>query len=336
MSPFLVLAGLLFFVLGGLALALPWRALVALVERGGTTQRPGATTYAILLMAPVGLLIAFVMVLLGPWESDVCRSLQDACLEHVTHWTLPAWLGFGLGTSGLLVGGRAIKPYIARKRPRLLLASLPADLENKWKQVETEVEQLCGMELPPLRLVAAPLHACHVEGLFRSRLVISVDVLRGLEVDELVGAVSHELAHLRRGDLWWGTCAFACYCLLFFVPVSHRCYSGYLAARERAADDWAIAHTNRPLALASALGKVRRLAEHDVPVAPGGQLLVGRLHRLLVGQTEGATRARTRAWSVTFALVAIALPLCLPMLADLHHKLEPLGRGVLMALGIVS
>lgn len=216
------------------------------------------------------------------------------------------------------------------------MASLPADLENKWEQVATEVEQLCGMGLPPLRFVAVPRHACYPEGLGKSRLVISEDVLRELELDELVGAVAHELAHLCRGDLWWGTFAFLCYCLLFFVPVGHRCYGGYLAARERAADDWAITHTGRPLALASALGKVRRLAEPDVPGSQGGQLLVGRLQRLLTGHTQRGSHAGTGAVGLTLVLMAIAFPILLPTIANLHHKLEPLGRSVLMALGIVS
>lgn len=336
MSPFLILCGLLFFLLGGLALALTWRGVVALVEGVSASQRPGATTHAFLLIAPVVLLLAFVTVLLGPWESEVCRSLQDACLERVTHWSLPTWVGLWLGLACVLVGGRAIKPYLARKHRPLPLLVLPVDLIAKWETAKMEVERLFGVDLPPMRFVEAPRHACYIRGLFRTQLIMADSVLRDLDPDELVGAVAHELAHLRRGDLWWGTCVFLCYCVLFFVPVSHRSYHGYLAARERAADDWAIAHTNRPLALASALGKVRRLAEAGVPVAPGGQILAGRLQRLLSGPPRRASRTRTPALGFSLMLAAIALPFLLPMLADLHHTLEPLGRGVLTALGIVS
>lgn len=335
-TPFLLLTGLLFFLLGGLALALPWHGVVALVEFLSAKQRLGATAYASLLAAPVVILLAFVFVLLGPWESEVCRSLQDACLEQVTHWTLPTWVGLGLGAACLLVGGRAIKPYLVRTRPPFEHAALPMDLAPKWEMISAEVERLCGMKVPPLQVLASPRSACFLVGPLRTRLFLSEAVLRSLEPDELVGAVAHELAHQRRGDLWWGPMAFLCYCLLFFMPVSHRCYSGYLAARERAADDWAIAHTGRPLALAAALGKVRRLAIADLPEATGGQLLAGRLHRLLAGASTGQPRLRAASFGYAFALVLIALPWLTPAIAELHHTLEPIGREVLTVLGIVS
>lgn len=336
MSPFLILTGLLFFLLGGLALALPWRGVVALVEYFPAKQRPGAMAYAFLLMAPVVFLLAFIVILLGPWDSEVCRSLQDACLEQVTHWAVPTWVGLGLGVACFLVGGRAVKPYLTRARPTLALAVLPADLGSKWEMSKVEVERLCGMDVPPLLVVEAPAHACYLVGPLSNRLIMSEAVLRDLEPDELVGAVAHEMAHLRRGDLWVGPLAFLCYCLLLFMPISHRCYSGYLAARERAADDWAIAHTASPIALASALGKVRRLAAAGTPAAAGGQLLAGRLQRLLAGDLSRGPRTRSGAIGFSLVLTATALPLLTPTLAELHHLLEPIGRGVLTALGIVS
>lgn len=333
MSPFLILTGLVFFLLGGLALALPWGGVVALLERAPERYRPGAEGYVFLLVAPVVLLLAVVVIVLGPWEPEVCRALQDACLEQVTTWQLPAWVGMGLGATGLVVGGRALKPFLARRRQRIPAPVLSGALAAKWEAVRTEIARLCGTEVPSLYLVQAPLHACYLEGPFPTRLVISEAVLQTLEPDELVGAMAHELAHLRRNDLWWGPLAFLCYCLSVFMPVSHRCYSGYLAARERAADDWAIARTGRPLTLASALGKVRRLAEGS-PVV-GGRVLAGRLQRLLGGERPSATRTPGTA-VVSLLLAVVVLPLMAPTLAELHHLLEPLGRGVLSVLGIVS
>lgn len=336
MSPFLILTGLLFFVLGGLVLALPWGGVVALVERAPVPYRPGAAGYTFLLTAPVVLLLAFVVILLGPWDSEVCRALQDACLEQVTNWQVPAWVGVGLGLACLVVGGRAIKPYLLRIRQPLASIALPDDTVSKWGHVRTEVQRLCGAELPPLCVVSTPRHACHIEGPIVPRLIVSEAVLRDLDPEELVGAMSHELAHLRSGDLWWGHLAFLCYCLLFFMPASRRCYSGYLAARERAADDWAIARTGGPLALASALGKVRRLAKDPPAGTTGGQVLVGRIQRLLGEVPSRGSRARTEVVGYGLVLAAMTLPFLTPTLSELHHVLEPLGRGVLTALGIVS
>ncbi|MNR75534.1 heat shock protein HtpX [compost metagenome] len=324
MIPFVLLLSALFFVLGGLMLALPWKGLVTLIERMGSPTSPQDRRYAMLLALPIAILAGFVTVMLCPWESEVCRALQDACLERITAWQLPLEVGVALGLVGIVAMGRMIKPYLSRRY--LALTAMPADLSAKWQSVKTEAERCSGMRLPPVALVSEPDHVLQVKGLLRPTLVLSETLLRELDPDELVGALCHEAAHLKRGDLWIGFALYLCQCALFFMPTSRPCYQRYLEERERAADEWAIARTGKPLALASALTKVAQLTGH-------GPALV-RVERLLDGTSRLWNHPRFGATAMTVSLLVAGFSF--PFLSDLHHPLEAWGRNVLVLLGVLA
>ncbi|MNR78914.1 heat shock protein HtpX [compost metagenome] len=324
MVPFILIFSAIFFVLGGLILALPWKGVVALVERAHRPAVPQDRHYALLLVLPLVILIGFVTVILGPWETEVCQALQDACLERITAWQLPWEVGVALGIVGIVAVGRMIKPYLARRG--MAIVPMPAGLKAKWQLAKTEAERCSGMRLPPLVLVREPEHLLQVKGLSKPTLVLSETLLRELDPDELVGALCHEAAHLKRGDLWLGFALYLCQCLLFFMPTSRQCYQRYLDERERAADEWAIARTGKPLALASALTKVAQLTGH-------GPALV-RVERLLEGTSRLWNHPRFGVAALTFSLLVAGLGL--PFLSELHHPLESWGRNVLMLLGVLA
>jgi len=324
MLPFVLLLSAIFFVLGGLMLALPWKGLVTLIERMGSPTSPQDRRYAMLLALPIIILAGFVTVILCPWETEVCQALQDACLERITAWQLPLEVGIALGIVGIVAMGRMIKPYLSRRG--LAITSMPADLTAKWQIAKTEAERCSGMSLPRVVLVSEPEHVLQVKGLLRPMLVLSETLLRELDPDELVGALCHEAAHLKRGDLWLGFALYLCQCLLFFMPTSRTCYQRYLDERERAADEWAIARTSKPLALASALTKVAQLTGH-------GPALV-RVERLLDGTSRLWNNPRFGATAMTLSLLVAGLGF--PFLTELHHPLETWGRNVLVLLGVLA
>ncbi len=203
---------------------------------------------------------------------------------------------------------------------------MPTDLTAKWQQAKTEAERCSGMSLPPVVLVSDPEHVLQVKGLSRPTLILSETLLRELDPDELVGALCHEAAHLKRGDLWLGFALYLCQCLLFFMPTSRTCYQRYLEERERAADEWAIARTGKPLALASALTKVAQLTGHGPALA--------RVEHLLEGTSRLWSHPRFGATALTLSLLAAGLGI--PFLSGLHHPLESWGRNILMLLGVLA
>jgi Zn-dependent protease with chaperone function len=331
---FVALVAVTFFVLGGLALALPWRGVVALSERRPAESTQAAARYVALLVAPIGLLGLFVLSLLGPWDAAICQQLHDACLERISAWRLPGELGVALAIVAVISAGRLAKPYLSAGQA-LPRAALTPDLDAKWQRICSEINARCGT-MPPLILVRSEQPVCHVRGLFAPRLYLSSALLETLDHDELVGAVTHEVAHLRRGDLPVGLLAYISHCLLFFMPSSRHCYGRYLEERELAADDWAVAHTGKPLALASALAKVGRavpVSPRSVGYASGGPLLERRLERLLAPACSAMDAPRGR--------LALLLPVTLSLatagsLMAMHLVLEAWGRGLLATLGVID
>lgn len=326
----------IFFVLGGVALALPWHGVVAWAERRPVGADEASRRYVALLVAPVALVGVFVLSLLGPWDAAVCRQLHDACLERISGWRVPIELAVVLVLVAVLAVGRLAKPYLASHWTQPLQSvTIAASLDAEWQAVQREVWQRCGAT-PPMHVVGGDLPVCHLRGLVKPHMVVSVGLLRTLDHDELVGALCHEVAHWRRGDLPLGLLAYICHCLLFFMPTSRRCYRRYLEEREVAADDWAVAQTGKPLALAAALAKVGRAASASpglVSHAAGGPLLQRRLERLIAPAPAIALPAR--------ASLARLLPMGLGMLAAgslmaLHLVLEGWGRGLLATLGVID
>lgn len=334
MWAFVALVAVTFFVLGGLALALPWRGVVALSERRPAESTQAASRYVALLVAPVGLLALFVLSLLGPWDAAICQQLHDACLDRISSWRVPGELGLALAIVSVIAIGRLARPYFSARQV-LPVAELPPALQAKWRRIHGEVESRCGT-VPALVTVQSDQPVCHVKGMISPRLYLSAVLLEALDHDELVGAVSHEVAHLRRRDLPMGLLAYVSHCLLFFMPSSRHCYRRYLEERELAADDWAVAHTGKPLALASALAKAGRsapLRPNSIGYVSGGPLLERRLERLLTPVQRALDGPRGR--------LALLLPVALSLatagsLMALHLVIEAWGRGLLATLGVID
>ncbi len=82
-----------------------------------------------------------------------------------------------------------------------------------------------------------------VVGLWRPAIVLPWWAPMELEESELRMALAHELAHLRRGDLWLGLIPGLACALLPFLPPAWWARRQYLAAREEACDAEALRHS---------------------------------------------------------------------------------------------
>ncbi|ALN58716.1 peptidase, M56 family [Lysobacter enzymogenes] len=88
--------------------------------------------------------------------------------------------------------------------------------------------------LPPLR-VSAQIDSPQLVGP-PATVLLPQRQLAELSDDELAMALHHELAHLRRRDLWWGWVPALARHLFFFHPLAHVIAREYAIAREQACD----------------------------------------------------------------------------------------------------
>lgn len=330
----------IFFSLGSLVLALPLQGLVALIERIPACPSLSSRWYAMLTIMPAGLAIGFVVAILGPWDSQLCRTLHQACLDQIKAWQIPPLVGGILGIGIVMVAGRLLRPYVSRRQRQDASVAISPELATKWRRVQHAVDAACGTPIPALQVIEGATPICHVRGMLAPRVVLSEGFLRQMDHDELVGAICHELAHVRRGDLTLGVLAYLCHCLLFFVPASRRSYERYLEDRECAADEWAVLRTRAPMALAAVIAKTgRQSTVTSIPAAvtltAGGPLLTRRIQRLM---TWPAACPPVRPWIEAVHLLAIGTlgASGIVWMMGYHHQFEAWGLHILQVLGVIA
>ncbi len=109
-----------------------------------------------------------------------------------------------------------------------------------------ELSQQAGLRRPPAVLSVAgdcPLFVC---GLWRPRLVLPEQLFAALKLPERRQVILHELAHLKRRDLFWGWPAEIGRIVYFFNPLVHWVAYQVRLERELACDQFAMAHSGHP------------------------------------------------------------------------------------------
>jgi Zn-dependent protease with chaperone function len=165
--------------------------------------------------------------------------------EHVANWPK---------SGEPLAHGAALAP------PALLLASLLAFLGAMARGALVLRGELARRALgrgPGGALViadGAPLVA--VPGIGRGRIVLSDRALAELDPEELEACLAHEAGHLRRRHRALGLIGNCLAALARPIPGTCAARRGLRLSLERDADEYAVARTGDPLALASAICKI--------------------------------------------------------------------------------
>ncbi|GMU07123.1 M56 family metallopeptidase [Corallococcus caeni] len=105
--------------------------------------------------------------------------------------------------------------------------------------LEEEAEFLAneaGLRRPPTLLVSDEVVSPLAAGLVSPVIVLPAKAVRDLPEDALRMALAHEVAHLRRGDLWLGWVPALAETVLFFHPLARQAAREYALAREEACD----------------------------------------------------------------------------------------------------
>jgi WD40 repeat protein/beta-lactamase regulating signal transducer with metallopeptidase domain len=159
-------------------------------------------------------------------------SLVPRSLSFQT-WLMLAWAACAGLLLGRLIRGVAQTRRLIREALSLRPELLPVDVEALRRAV--------GVRMRVRWAVNFELHSPAVGGLLWPTVVIPPDLDESLTPKQLTWVLLHELAHIRRGDLWVVVIQRAVQAVFFFNPAVHLANWIIDELREYACDDAALA-----------------------------------------------------------------------------------------------
>ncbi|OAX54231.1 M56 family metallopeptidase [Xanthomonas graminis] len=213
-----------------------------------------------------------------------------------------------LWLAGVLLGGlRSGHAYRASRR--LVQASAPCSDAALLGALRLAAEAH-GLRQPPQLRLSTQIDSPQLIGPWRPVLLLPARRLAAMHADDLDMALTHELVHLQRRDLWWGLLPALAQHLFFFHPLVHLAVREYALAREAACDAAVVAghrHCRHNYArLLLQLGVAPRQAAGVASASPS---FVSLKRRLLMLQSS-ASFSRLGAGLIT---AAIALAGVMPL-----------------------
>ena len=165
-----------------------------------------------------------------------------------------------------------------------------------------------GLRRAPALKISAQIRSPQLIGPWRAVLLLPARELPAMAADDLDMALTHELVHLQRRDLWWGLLPALAQHLFFFHPLVHLAAREYALAREEACDGAVVAghgHCRHDYGrLLVQLGVAPRPAVGVASASPNFRSLKRRL--LSLQQTRRFPRMAAMAITAVFVLVGVA------------------------------
>ncbi len=153
-------------------------------------------------------------------------------------WTWSGLLALAWLAGVSLMITRTLAGYLATRQR--LRESEPCSDRNLLHALQVAAEAHGLRRTPRLRLSTA-IDSPQLIGPWQPVLLLPAHHRQAMHADELDMALTHELVHLQRGDLWWGLLPAAAQHLFFFHPLAHLAAREYALAREAACDAAVIA-----------------------------------------------------------------------------------------------
>ena len=132
-----------------------------------------------------------------------------------------------------------------------------------YPRIFSLIDKLCGIsgiKVPRIIVTRDAFSRCFTMGYRAPVIVMSEGLLEAMDDEELETVIAHELAHIARADSVFTWFTVFLRDLMFFSPFVYWIFRDLAAEREKAADDIAIALTEKPFAFAQALIKAWRLS----------------------------------------------------------------------------
>ncbi len=222
--------------------------------------------------------------------------------EQPWSWSTTLAMFWLLGLA--LMIARTLRGYLAARR--LLDESRPCRDAVLLGALRLAAEAH-GLRQPPRLRLSSAIDSPQLIGPWNPVLLLPATPSHAMHADELDMALTHELVHLQRHDLWWGLLPAAAQHLFFFHPLAHLAAHEYALAREAACDAAVIAG-NRHCAhdygrLLVRLGVAPKPSAGLASASPTFRILKRRL--LMLQNT--ATTPRVVAVLLTVAVAALGV-----------------------------
>ncbi|HJQ99078.1 MAG TPA: M56 family metallopeptidase [Candidatus Polarisedimenticolaceae bacterium] len=180
------------------------------------------------LPGPVVVPVAAVATALAPIE--VLRGAVPAPARTVDiAWGMWIWIA---GSALLLAC--AVPGWLQARDWRR--AGKPIDDPDVALSV-SRAARIVGLTREPRVLAVAGLPGPLVTGLLHPCVLLPAETLSRFRPEELEMTLAHEMAHIARGDLWWGLVPALARRLFFFHPAAWIAEREYAVAREAACDE---------------------------------------------------------------------------------------------------
>ena len=178
------------------------------------------------------------MTLLSTATAEALASPMTSASPDLSPSTAPfwswsaafAWL-WVLGLSFMLA--RTLRGYQATRR---LLRDSRACKDRTLLHALQLAAEAHGLHRTPHLRLSASIDSPQLIGPWRPVLLLPANHPQTMHADELDMALTHELVHLQRHDLWWGLLPAVAQHLFFFHPLAHLAAREYALAREVACD----------------------------------------------------------------------------------------------------
>jgi WD40 repeat protein/beta-lactamase regulating signal transducer with metallopeptidase domain len=212
---------------------------------------------------------------------------------------------------------------------RLIRESLPVMEDQDWFPVDFEaLRRTAGVRLEVRWAVSAKVTSPAVGGLIRPTVVMPPDFDEGLTPKQLNWVLLHELAHIRRLDLWVVMVQRLVGAFFFFNPAAHVTNWVIDQLREYACDDAALAaaHASRRDCGEGFLTIVGRSVDHSSCPSPAlglfesRMLIRRRLLRILDSRRTVHERLSPLATAALVGMAIVVLPYGRPRDAAANHS----------------
>ena len=302
-----------------LAVALGGVAVLALRSAPVGARRPLALT---VLAAPPFVLALATFHILPPFWTE-CAPLVG--------WDRVASIGLLL-VLGAVAGGAVILNLARDFLVERLLAACPPLADPDLASRIGRLAQGLALAPPTLRVLDIEAPLAVTGGLRRPAILLSRWLVDHLDERELDAVLAHEIAHLARRDHLTRWLARLLRDAMPYLPASWYALRVLQTDEEFEADALAVEVTGRPVAMASALGKVWQqalaapapigLARLPGYAAASAALLEARLARLLENR---ARRGPAREGKLLAGVVVVAIGQLTPRLLAVGSALLPLS-----------
>lgn len=233
-------------------------------------------------------------------DAPALASAPSLRVEDALPVLVGAW-GLGVLLLGLAFLGGLLR---TRRLQTEGLGPVPPVLSARVAALASSLGIRRPVSIASSSLVAVP----SVVGLLKPVILLPPVVLTGLSTAQLESIVLHELAHIRRRDLWISLVQGLVEILLFFHPAVWWMSRRLRAEREQACDDIVVGQGTPPLLYARALLTLAEQPGGDRPVlsvAATDGSLQHRVERLVGRSKAPQRRGRGLAAAVLLGLLAL-------------------------------